>query len=53
MYVPDIAEHYARAKAGGAKIVRELADTHYDSREYSAKDIEGHEWHFGTYRPTP
>ncbi|MEO8448402.1 MAG: VOC family protein [Gemmatimonadota bacterium] len=53
MYVPNVDEHYQRAKASGAKIVRELADTSYGAREYSAKDLEGHEWHFGTYRPTP
>jgi uncharacterized glyoxalase superfamily protein PhnB len=23
----------------------------YGSREYSARDLEGHEWSFGTYRP--
>jgi uncharacterized glyoxalase superfamily protein PhnB len=53
MYVADVAAHYERAKAAGATITRELRDTHYGSREYSAKDIEGHEWHFGTYRPAP
>jgi uncharacterized glyoxalase superfamily protein PhnB len=53
VFVEDVAAHYERATAAGAEITRELRDTHYGSREYSAKDIEGHEWHFGTYRPTP
>jgi uncharacterized glyoxalase superfamily protein PhnB len=49
--VDDIEAHYARAKAAGAEIVRPLADTEYGSREYSARDLEGHLWSFGTYRP--
>jgi uncharacterized glyoxalase superfamily protein PhnB len=50
--VPDIDGHYARAKAAGAKIERPLADTDYGSREYSARDCDGHLWSFGTYDPT-
>ncbi|HEY7687993.1 MAG TPA: VOC family protein [Dongiaceae bacterium] len=49
--VDDVDAHYARAKAKGAEIVRELADTDYGSREYSARDPDGHLWSFGTYRP--
>ena len=49
--VPDIEAHYARAKAAGAKIERPLADTEYGSREYSARDCDGHPWSFGTYDP--
>jgi hypothetical protein len=34
--------HYTRARAAGAKIVRELVDSPYGScDEYSARDIEG------------
>ncbi len=43
--------HYARATAEGAEIVRPLADTPYGSREYTARDLEGNLWSFGTYRP--
>ncbi len=49
--VDDVDAHYARAKAAGAEIVREIEDTPYDSREYTARDLEGHVWSFGTYRP--
>ena len=49
--VADIDVHYARAKAAGAKIERPLADTEYGSREYSARDWDGHLWSFGTYDP--
>ncbi|HNB25735.1 MAG TPA: VOC family protein [Alphaproteobacteria bacterium] len=49
--VADIDAHFARAKAAGAKIERPLADTAYGSREYSARDCEGHLWSFGTYDP--
>ena len=49
--VEDADAHYERAKAAGAEIVRELEDTDYGSREYTARDPEGHVWSFGTYRP--
>jgi uncharacterized glyoxalase superfamily protein PhnB len=49
--VADIDAHFARAKAVGAEIVLELKDTDYGSREFSARDPEGHLWHFGNYSP--
>ena len=49
--VDDADSHYARAVEAGAEIVRELQDTPYGSRDYSARDPEGHLWNFGTYRP--
>ena len=49
--VRDVDAHYARAKAAGAQIVRELEDTPYGSREYAARDPEGQVWDFGTYDP--
>ncbi len=51
--VEDVDAHYRKAKAAGAEITRELEDTPYGSREYSARDPEGHGWSFGTYRPEP
>jgi uncharacterized glyoxalase superfamily protein PhnB len=49
--VEDPDAHHARAKAAGAEILRELTDQDYGSRDYSARDPEGHVWSFGTYRP--
>jgi uncharacterized glyoxalase superfamily protein PhnB len=49
--VDDPDAHYARAKAAGAEITRELTNEDYGSRGYSARDPEGHTWSFGTYRP--
>jgi uncharacterized glyoxalase superfamily protein PhnB len=51
VYVRDVDAHYRQARAAGAEIVRELADTPYGSREYSARDGEGNLWSFGTYAP--
>lgn len=51
VYVEDIDAHYARSRLAGAEIVRPLAETEYESREYSARDPEGNLWSFGTYRP--
>ncbi len=53
VYVADIDAHCARARAAGAVIVREPFDTDYGSRDYAARDPEGHVWSFGTYRPAP
>ncbi|MDQ3874867.1 MAG: VOC family protein [Actinomycetota bacterium] len=49
--VDDVDAHYERATAAGAEITLELEDTDYGSREYSARDLEGYHWSFGTYRP--
>ena len=49
--VDDPDTHYQRARAAGAEITRELEEMDYGSREYSARDPEGHTWTFGTYRP--
>ncbi|MEE4423710.1 VOC family protein [Streptomyces bugieae] len=43
----------ARARAAGAEITDELADTDYGSRGFSARDPEGNRWSFGTYRGGP
>ncbi|MGH2912276.1 MAG: VOC family protein [Solirubrobacteraceae bacterium] len=51
--VEDADVHYERARAAGAEITREIEDTPYGTREYSARDIDGHMWHFGTYLPKP
>ncbi|SDN66134.1 VOC family protein [Allokutzneria albata] len=43
--------HFASAVAAGARVVRELGDTEHGSREYTARDLEGNLWSFGTYLP--
>ena len=47
----NVDAHYEHAVSAGADILRPLADTSYGSREYSARDLEGNLWSFGTYRP--
>jgi uncharacterized glyoxalase superfamily protein PhnB len=49
--VEDVDAHYRQAKAAGAEITREIEDTDYGSREYTARDLEGHVWSFGSYLP--
>jgi uncharacterized glyoxalase superfamily protein PhnB len=51
LVVADPDALYARAKAAGAEIARELTDEDYGSREFSVRDPEGTVWSFGTYRP--
>lgn len=49
--VDDPDAHCAHARAAGAEILREPTDQSYGSRDYMARDPEGHVWSFGTYRP--
>jgi uncharacterized glyoxalase superfamily protein PhnB len=49
--VPDADAAYAKAKAAGAKILQELTERDYGSREFICADPEGHVWSFGTYWP--
>jgi uncharacterized glyoxalase superfamily protein PhnB len=49
--VPGIDAHYARAKAAGAEIVRDIEDQDHGGRAYSARDPEGQLWNFGSYDP--
>lgn len=49
--VADPDAHHDRATAAGAQITTDLRDTDYGSRDYTAQDIEGNTWYFGTYRP--
>ena len=51
--VDDPDTHHDHAVAEGAKVVVELVDQPYGSREYTALDPEGNVWSFGTYRPGP
>lgn len=47
----DLAAQLARATAVGATVTRPLQPTAYGSMEFSVRDPEGNEWHWGTYRP--
>jgi uncharacterized glyoxalase superfamily protein PhnB len=47
--IDDPDARHDRAKAAGATIERGLQDQDYGSREFTARDHEGHLWGFGTY----
>lgn len=51
--VEDTDAHCERARAAGAEILMEPRDMDYGPRNYVARDIEGHIWSFGNYRPDP
>jgi uncharacterized glyoxalase superfamily protein PhnB len=40
---------FARVKANGAEVVRELTDQDYGSRDHVVRDLEGNHRSFGTY----
>ena len=46
--VEDIDAHYARAKSAGASLLGEPHDYGDGYRGYSARDLEGNLWSFGT-----
>jgi PhnB protein len=49
VYVEDVDAHYEKAKAAGAKILREPADQFYGDRTYGVEDPEGHHWSFSQH----
>jgi uncharacterized glyoxalase superfamily protein PhnB len=51
VYVENVDAHYERARSAGAEIDYAPRETDYGSREYGARDLEGHYWSFGTYHP--
>ena len=50
--VSDVEGLYERAMRAGARIVGGLERTDYGSLDFSARDPEGHLWHFGTFHPS-
>lgn len=51
LYVEDVDGHCTKARAAGAKIIREPATSDYGeehdaNRTYEAEDLEGHHWFF-------
>ena len=51
VHVDDVVAHHEHAVAGGAEIVTPMEETPYGSKEYVARDLEGHLWSFGSYTP--
>jgi uncharacterized glyoxalase superfamily protein PhnB len=49
VFVDDLDAHLRRARAGGAKVIRDIAQTGF--RAYQAEDLEGHRWTFVQARP--
>ncbi len=47
----DVDGHAERARKAGADIFLEPEDQSYGGRSYSARDLEGHAWTFGSYDP--
>jgi uncharacterized glyoxalase superfamily protein PhnB len=46
VYVENVDEHCARARAAGAEIIDGLEDGFWGGRIYRARDPEGHLWEF-------
>jgi uncharacterized glyoxalase superfamily protein PhnB len=48
--VDDVREHCERARAHGARILKEPTDFEYGERQYTAEDPAGHQWTFSETR---
>ena len=46
VHIDGLDDHFKRAKAAGAVILKEPADMPFGVRQYTAKDIGGHWWTF-------
>jgi GNAT superfamily N-acetyltransferase len=51
VHVDDVEAHFDRTRSAGARITCGPQATDFGSREYHVRDVEGHPWTFGTYRP--
>jgi uncharacterized glyoxalase superfamily protein PhnB len=49
VFVDDVDEHHAQAKAAGAKIREEPHETEYGEYQYAAEDLDGHHWLFSRH----
>jgi uncharacterized glyoxalase superfamily protein PhnB len=49
--VSDVDALFERARAAGAEITMQLTDQPHGSRDFSALDLDGNQWAFGTYEP--
>ena len=46
MRIADVDSHHKRARARGARIIREPADQPFGERQYTVEDVGGHQWTF-------
>lgn len=51
LYVEDPDAHFAKAKAAGAVVLRDIKTEEYGGRGYMVRDPEGNQWYFSSYRP--
>lgn len=51
LVVEDVPAHFARAEAAGVHVVYPPETTEWGTERWRAKDLEGHEWTFGSYSP--
>lgn len=51
LVVEDPYAHAEQARRSGAEIVRDPVDQHYGGASYTARDLEGYIWDFGSYDP--
>jgi len=49
VFVENVEEHFARARAAGVLLVEELHETAYGELQYALRDLEGHLWLFSRH----
>jgi uncharacterized glyoxalase superfamily protein PhnB len=51
LVVEDVDATFTGATGAGAEVVQEPMDTEWGTRRARVRDLDGHEWSFGTYQP--
>ncbi len=49
IFVEDLEQHVARARAAGVNVVEQLHETIYGELQYALRDLEGHLWLFSRH----
>ena len=49
IFVDEVDQHYAHARAAGARILEEPHETVYGEYQYAAADLDGHHWLFSRH----
>ena len=49
VFVENVEDHFAHARASGANIVESLHETAYGELQYGVEDLEGHHWLFSRH----
>lgn len=53
VFVPDVDAHHQRAIGAAPDATGPIETTDFGARQFTVRDVEGHSWILGNYRPEP